>query len=164
MRSRLPTSAPPTVRTSFRALGAIAIFAVGADHIEQYWVDDYRVVPTIGTLFLLLFLGSMLVGAVLLAPLHRLSPRAAHTSWLLAALSGAGIAGGALAGLIVSEHTPLFGFMEHGYRTAIVFSIVAEVAAMLLLGAFVTTSLSARHERTMAAIGPAGSRPGAAEA
>ncbi|HEX4717195.1 MAG TPA: hypothetical protein VH300_01600, partial [Thermoleophilaceae bacterium] len=33
-----------------RHLGALALVAVGIDHIEQYYVDYYRAVPTIGTL------------------------------------------------------------------------------------------------------------------
>jgi hypothetical protein len=36
----------------------------------------------------------------------------------------------------VSEHTPLFGFMEYGYRQAIVISIVLESVALVLLGAY----------------------------
>jgi len=34
----------------------------------------------------------------------------------LAALAGISVASGALVGLFISEHTPLFGLMEHGYR------------------------------------------------
>src|SRR4051812_14269333 len=38
-----------------RLLGAVSILAVGVDHIEQYSVDSYSAIPTIGTLFLLNF-------------------------------------------------------------------------------------------------------------
>jgi hypothetical protein len=54
----------------------------------------------------------------------------------LLALSGIGIAGGTLAGLLISESSPLFGFREFGYREAIVLSIVFDVATVVLLAAF----------------------------
>ena len=43
------------------------------------------------------------------------------------------MAAGALVALLVSEHTRLFGFMEHGYRFAIVFAIVSEAVAVIAL-------------------------------
>jgi hypothetical protein len=48
----------------------------------------------------------------------------------VAALAGWFLAAGGLVGLLVSEHTPLFGFMEHGYRFAIMFAIVSEAVAI----------------------------------
>ena len=54
----------------------------------------------------------------------------------LLALSGIGIGGGTLAGLLYSEHSPLFGFREFGYRGEIVLSIVLDVATVVLLAAF----------------------------
>jgi hypothetical protein len=127
--------------TISRLLGAGAILAVGIDHIQQYWVDDYRVIPTIGTLFLALFIGSVVLAAVLLAPLERLLPGRGRVVWIAAALGGMAMSTGALAGLFVSESTPLFGFMEQGYRSAIVLAIVAEAVAALLLGTFVVLTL-----------------------
>jgi hypothetical protein len=62
-----------------------------------------------------------------------------------------GVAAGGLVALLVSEHTPLFGFMEHGYRFVIVFTIASEVAAIALLTLFV---ILGRFDR---ARGPAGS-------
>jgi hypothetical protein len=38
---------------------------------------------------------------------------------LVAALAGVGVAVIGLAALLISEHTPLFGFMEHGSRFAV---------------------------------------------
>ena len=51
----------------------------------------------------------------------------------VAALAGWLVGAGALVALLVSEHTPLFGFMEHGYRFAIVFAIVSEAVAIIAL-------------------------------
>ena len=63
------------------------------------------------------------------------------------ALSGMGVAAGGLVALIVSEHAPLFGFMEHGYRFAIVFTIASEIVAILALGIFLALSLAASRKR-----------------
>jgi hypothetical protein len=65
----------------------------------------------------------------------------------LALLAGGGIALAATAFvfLLVSEHTPLFGFMEPGYDPpAILASRVAEVATVLFLGAFLGVALARR--------------------
>ena len=45
----------------------------------------------------------------------------------------------------MSEHTPLFGFMEHGYRWEIVFALAAEAVAVAALGALL--ALTRRHIR-----------------
>lgn len=119
-----------------RYLGALALLGVGVDHIEQYTVDLYSTVPTIGTLFLLNFVSATLVSLGLVAPVRRLAGRWATMLLALLAVSGIGIAAGSLAGLLISENGGLFGFVEHGYREAIVVSIVLEVATMLLLGLF----------------------------
>jgi hypothetical protein len=37
---------------------------------------------------------------------------------------------------LISEHTPLFGFREYGYRPAIVLALAFEAAAILLLSAY----------------------------
>jgi hypothetical protein len=56
---------------------------------------------------------------------------------VVAALGGIGIAAGSLVSLLISEYTPLFGFMESGYRLAIVLALLFDALATLLLGAFV---------------------------
>jgi hypothetical protein len=53
---------------------------------------------------------------------------------------GIGVAMSSLAALLVSEHTPLFGFMEYGYRQAIVVSIATEIVATVFLGAYLTAA------------------------
>ena len=119
-----------------RWLGALALLSVGIDHIEQYYADYYRAVPTIGTLFVLNFASAVVVGLALLAPLRRIAGRFASQVVTFLALSGIAIAGATLAGLLVSENGGLFGFMEVGYRSAIVLSIVFDVAAVAFLSAF----------------------------
>ena len=119
-----------------RYLGAAALLGVGIDHIQQYFGASYSFIPTIGTLFALNFASAVLLAAGLVAPVERVFPRAGRRILGLLAASGIGVAMGSLIALLVSEQTPLFGFREYGYRQAIVISSVLEVAAMLLLGAF----------------------------
>ena len=116
-----------------RLLAAIALLAVGGVHIQQYIVQDYRVIPTIGPLFLLNFVGGTVLGLYFVIPVSRHAGRIRLLVDAAAALAGWFLAAGALVGLLVSEHTPLFGFMEHGYRFAIVFAIVSEGVAIVAL-------------------------------
>jgi hypothetical protein len=122
--------------TLTRYLGAVAVLAVALDHFEQYYVDYYRAVPTIGTLFVLDFISATVVAVGLLLPLGRLTSRFGDRLFSLLALAGIGIAAGTLAGLLASENVGLFGFMEVGYRSAIVLSIVFDLAAVAFLSAF----------------------------
>ena len=107
--------------TLTRCLGAVAVLAVGVDHIEQYYVDYYRAVPTIGTLFVLDFISAAVVAVGLVLPLGRLTRRFGDRLLTLLALAGVGIGAGTLAGLLISENAGLFGFMEVGYRSAMCF-------------------------------------------
>jgi hypothetical protein len=113
-----------------RLLAAISLLAVGGVHIQQYAVLDYRVIPTIGPLFLLNFIGGTVLGLYFLIPAGRHAGRFRLLIDAVAALAGWLLAAGALVGLLVSEHTPLFGFMENGYRFAIVFAIFSEGVAI----------------------------------
>src|SRR5205085_1231629 len=54
-----------------------------------------------------------------------------------AAVGGISVSAGALAALLISEHTPLFGFMEQGYRLEIVIAIASEALAISALTVFV---------------------------
>ena len=119
-----------------RYLGAISILIVGAIHAQQYYGAYFRVVPTIGTLFLLSFIGAGFVGLVLLAPARRLGERLGDLVLVLAALGAIGIALGTLVSLLISEYMPLFGFMESGYRLAIVLTLVFDGLTTVFLGAF----------------------------
>jgi hypothetical protein len=123
-----------------RYLGALAVFATGVAHIEQYAVDNYSTVPTIGTLFLLNFVAAIVIAVGLIAPLGRVT--GPYTEVVRAALAVGGIGLGilSLAGLFVSESSGLFGFVEHGYRMAIVVAIAVEVATIIFLVAFLVAN------------------------
>ena len=49
--------------------------------------------------------------------------------------------------LLISERTPLFGFMEHGYRVAIVTAIATETLAIVALSAVLATLAMSRQRR-----------------
>src|SRR6266699_382087 len=102
-------------RFALRALGAILLLFVGADHYYEYSVDQYSVLPTIATL-------------------HRLLHRFGRAALLIATASGFAIAATSLVALLVSEQTILFGFMESNYRPAILVAIASEAAVAVCLG------------------------------
>ena len=129
-----------------RYLGALSLVVVGAIHAQQYYYDYFSVVPTIGTLFLLSFIGSGVVAATLIAPVRRLGRNVGDLILVLAALGGIGIAAGSLAGLMISEYTPLFGFMESGYRLAIKLTLVFDTLTTALLASFLIALWRSRRQ------------------
>jgi hypothetical protein len=121
-----------------RGIGAIALLVVGGVHLEQYTVAHFSVIPTIGPLFLVNFIAASALGVLLVIPMGHSAHRRGLLLDSLAALGGIAVAAGALAALLISEHTRLLGFMEHGYRLEIVIAIAAEAAAIISLAAFLT--------------------------
>lgn len=117
-------------------LGALAVLATGVAHIEQYAVDDYSTVPTIGTLFLLNFIAAIVIAVGLTAPIRRVTGRYTDAVRAVFAVGGIGLGVLSLVALFISESSGLFGFVEHGYRMAIVSAIVAEAAAIVFLVSF----------------------------
>jgi len=134
--SRPPSRAHVYALAISRLIAALALLATGGIHLEQYIVADYRVIPTIGPLFLLNFIGGTVLGLYFLVPARA---QVGRVRWLLdsvAALSGWAIGVGGLVALFISEAMPLFGFMEHGYRLEIVIAIVAEGVTVVALSVF----------------------------
>lgn len=119
-----------------RYLGAVSILLVGAVHAEQYYEDYFSVVPVIGTLFLLSFTGAAAVATVLFLPVRRLGRLVGDLILSLAAVGAIGIALGTLVSLLYSEYRPLFGFMESGYRLAIVLTLLFDILTTVFLGVF----------------------------
>jgi hypothetical protein len=134
------TKREATVARAALYLGALAVLATGVLHIQQYYGQSYSTIPTIGTLFFLNFVSAVVVAVGLVAPLGRVAGRYAEAVRAGFAVSGIGIAVGSLVGLFVSESSGLFGFVEHGYRTAIVLAIVAEVAAVVFLAVYLVAN------------------------
>jgi hypothetical protein len=134
----------PSIWLAARFLGALSLLAVGGVHLQQY---DYlySAIPTIGTLFLLNFVGATVIGLGLLAPVERLLGRFGGVLVALLALAGIGLAASAFVFLLISERTPLFGFMEPGYDPrAIMAARVAELVTVGLLGSFLLARLTGR--------------------
>ena len=132
----MTTPSPPITSAITRTLGALALLVVGGVHYQQYHYDYYSAIPTIGPLFLLNFIASTALGLFLLAPVRSWLGRRGKSLDQLAALAGIGVATGGLAALLISEHTPLFGFMEHGYRFVIVLTIASDAIAIAMLVLF----------------------------
>jgi hypothetical protein len=130
--------APPgTWALAARFAGALALVVVGVVHLQQY-LDLYSTIPTIGTLFLLNFAGAASLAIVLLTPVERWFGRRGGAVSVLAALAGVALCAIAYASLEISERSSLFGFHEPGYDpTAIAVTRVAEIAAAVLLTAYV---------------------------
>jgi len=93
-------------------------------------------VPTIGTLFLLSFIGAGIVGTALFLPVRLLGRRVGDLILSLAALGAIGIALGTLVSLLISEYRPLFGFMESGYRLAVDLTLLFDGMTTVFLGLF----------------------------
>jgi hypothetical protein len=136
--------------TATRILGAVALLLIGGIHYQQYRYAFYSAVPTIGPLFLANFIGATMLGLFLLAPGKSRLGRIGKVGDQLAALAGLGIASSGLAALLFSEHAPLFGFMEHGYRFVIVLTLTCEAAAVALLMVFLVRVRSHAHRLTAA--------------
>ena len=131
-------------------VGALAVLATGADHLDEYAANGFSTVPTIGTLFLLNFVAATLIGVGLLLPLRRPAKRFADRFRALLALTGIGIAATSLIGLWISESSSLFGFTDYGFRSTIVVAIVAESIAIVALTAYLAfdnVHLSHPHTR-----------------
>jgi hypothetical protein len=133
--------------TATRTLGASTLLLIGGIHYQQYHYAFYSAIPTIGPLFLLNFIGATALGLLLLAPGRSRLGRLRELVDQMAALAGLGLAASGLASLLISEHTPLFGFMEHGYRFVIVLTITSELVAIALLTLFLVCARCRGRER-----------------
>ena len=120
-----------------RYLGAAALLGVGLDHLEQYSTEHYSAIPTIGTLFALNFVSAALIAGALAHPCNGCPAAPGGSRCRCSAPAGSASRPAPLAGLLLSESTGLFGFMEVGYRPAIVLSLVLEATAASLLVAHV---------------------------
>lgn len=119
-----------------RIFGALSLLAVGAVHLQQYFKLFYSV-PTMGTLFILNFIGATAIGLGILFPIERVFSRWGSRLLALLVLSGMGLAATTFAFLLISERTPVFGFMEQGFfPAAIMASRVSELLTIGFLGSY----------------------------
>ena len=126
---------------ALRVIGGLALIAMGVLHLQQYYDAGYSALPTIGTLFVLNFVGGLALGLALLLPVERLPGRAGQIAVPLLAFAGAAMAATSIAFLLISEQTPLFGFLETSSSSAIADALVIESIATAALGAVAAASI-----------------------
>jgi len=134
------------LRHVLRYTGVLLLFGIGAVHMYEYLADYYRVIPTIGDLFVLNVVAAVVLGLALASPLRspagvRSVPVLGRAPHVLVALGAAVFALGAIIGLLISEQASLFGFHEYGYRTGIVLALALEGAAVVALLGFAALEL-----------------------
>jgi predicted lipoprotein with Yx(FWY)xxD motif len=121
-------SGPDWPNVILRVAGAGLLIAAGAIHLDLY-ATGYRMIPTIGWLFLLQVIAAFGLGLAVLAIPGRLV-----IPGRLAAAAGAGFAVATLGGYLLSVWTGLFGFTEVRTTAGITAGVV-EVAAFTVLAA-----------------------------
>jgi hypothetical protein len=134
---------------TLRVTGALALIAMGALHLQQYYDAGYSALPTIGTLFVLNFAGGVGLGLALLLPVERLPGRAGQIALPLLAFAGAAMAATSIAFLLISEQTPLFGFLETSTSSAITDALIIESIATFALGGLSLVSVGAAGPRRL---------------
>ena len=130
-----------------RVAGSGLLIATAAIHLDLY-LTGYRMIPTIGWLFLLQVIVALGLGLAVLAIPRRLA--ATVPASRLTAAAGAGFALATLGGYLLSVWIGLFGFKEVRTGAGIAAALV-EVAAFAVLPAFALAPAPADR----AAVGPA---------
>jgi hypothetical protein len=115
-------------------LGALSLAGEAAVHVQQF-ADLFHGVRWIGPLFL----ANAVAIVVVIAGL------ALQRTRQIAALAGVVISALALGSLVVSYGQGLFGWQEAGFRTPVALAVIAEVGAVVLLAAALTSSALLRE-------------------
>jgi hypothetical protein len=106
-----------------RAAATALLTASGYIHLDLY-LNGYRVIPKVGTLFLIQANGSFAVALLLLL-----------TGSFVPRLAAAGLSAGALFGFVLSRTVGVFGFTERGLQPdpQALASILVEAALLIVL-------------------------------
>ncbi|MHB8244112.1 MAG: hypothetical protein ACYDGN_01990 [Acidimicrobiales bacterium] len=123
--ARDPRDVAPSL--SLRLVGAGLLAATGGIHLDLY-LTSYRMVPTIGRLFLLQVVAAFGFSVALIAT----SPLRSRMLGRLAALAGSLFALGTLCGYLVSLRFGLFGFREVRTTAGIVAGAIEVLAFSVL--------------------------------
>lgn len=126
-----------------RTLGAVALLVIGVLHYEQFRRAFDSSNPRSAPLYAANFIVATGLALVLLVPVSsRLKP---NGEWLdqLVARVGVMVAAGGLIATLASEHTPVFGFREHGYGFGVALALTLDVTAVVTLTRFVTGTRAA---------------------
>jgi len=106
-------------------VAAVLIGVIAAVHLQQY-IDFMSAIPTIGVLFLLNAAGGAGLTVALLSRDVLLRT--------LATVGSIGLALGSLVSVFLARGGGVFGYQEPTLRLPIVIAIIAEVAALPVLG------------------------------
>jgi hypothetical protein len=137
---------------SLRALAAVLLLVQGAVHLQR-WLGGYRGIDIVGPLFLV---NAALVVAVAVVLVVR--------GGFASALAGIALSFATLVAFAYSRIDELFGFSEMVWDTPAVVSVVAEVAAVVVLLAWATVATRAPGgprttiQRDLRRLGLAGAR------
>jgi hypothetical protein len=119
----LRTISAKTVVTLLIVAGGALVVVSGVIHLYLWGRQDgYANIPTIGPLFLMQGIVSILVGVL-----------AMITRWLVVALAGAGMMIASVVALMLSIHVGLFGFRDSWTAPYAKTSLYVELAAAVLL-------------------------------
>jgi hypothetical protein len=129
---------PGPERIALRGVCAALLATIAGVHFQQY-VAFMSQVPVVGVLFVLNAAGGAGLALALLGSDRQL--------WVLAALSGIGLALGSLVSLVIALQSSFFGYHEPSLRAAIIVAIVAEALVIPALG-----TLAARTTRSSAPV------------
>lgn len=128
-------SARPTTADWLRYAAIALLLFQGGIHLQQY-EGPLNPVPTISTLFVLNAIGAAAIALMLASSRGHLA--------VLGALQGLGLTLGALVSLAISRESTLFDYTEPTLRAAVTLTTIVELAAVLVLCAFLYVWLAER--------------------
>jgi hypothetical protein len=123
-----------------RGLAAGGVLLSAAIHLDLWDTERFRLIPTIGPLFLLNVIGGGVLGLLMLAWRH----------WL-PALAAAGYGAATVGAFWISVEHGLFGFQEIGTGSVQLLSQIAEYIAIVFGLAAAAALWRGRRRRTVAA-------------
>lgn len=126
----------------FVRLPAAALLLVGGLVHLEVWEGGYRGIPYIGPLFFLNVVASATLAAALVVRGDR---------WVT--LPGVAVAGSSLVALALSRTVGVFGFMESGLSPDALWTVAAEVGAIVAIGLI---ALTRRQAKQLVAVAQAG--------
>ncbi|HEX5910092.1 MAG TPA: hypothetical protein VFY44_06330 [Thermoleophilaceae bacterium] len=121
---------------ALRYVAAALVLVVAGVHWQQY-VELLNQVDTVGPLFLLNAAGGAALAVLLL--------QRDVTLRILGALGAIPLCLGSLISIVLSMGDGIFGYQEPDWRAAVVVAVVAEVAALPVLLAYLARTYTARQ-------------------